>query len=53
MLIDKDELIVFLLQNYYKLYLEHEKFGDNELEKYYLKGMLDIIEEVNKFGRNE
>ena len=53
MLIEKDELLVWLMEKYYKLFLEYGKQGTDDVQKSYLKGMLDTIEEVNKFSMSE
>lgn len=51
MSIDKDELIINLMEMFYKFTLEDNKDLTKEYYKGYRKGMLDIIEAINCYKR--
>ncbi|MDO6354247.1 hypothetical protein Q3V94_04000 [Caloramator sp. CAR-1] len=52
MLIEKDCLIVYLLERLYVMVLKIDANKSDDYERGYIKGFKDCIEEVNKYQEN-
>lgn len=51
MLVEKDSLIIYLLESLYAIILKIDDEKGNDYVKGYIKGFKDCIEEVNKYNK--